>query len=78
MLVQPPMAGHDVTDPWLYLFYSFFINNEAVGKNMLYDLGIMKAWEAKQLSRGELLRAVFPIPFLLYLIGEVRTSCRIV
>lgn len=78
MLVQLPMAGHDVMVPWLCLFYSFLINNEAVGKKMLYDLGIMKAWEAKQLSRGELLRAVFLIPFLLYLIGGVRTSCRIV
>jgi len=69
MLVQPPIAGHDVMDVPVY---SFPIENEAAGKKILYDLGIMKAWEAKQPPHGEF------YPLSSFLIRGVRISCRMV
>jgi hypothetical protein len=53
MIVQPPIAGHDIMD---ITIYSFLIESEAAGKKMLYDLGIMKAWEEKQPPHSEFLR----------------------
>lgn len=60
MLVRLPMTAHDVMDVPLY---SFLIETEATVKKILYDLGITKAWEAKQTLRGEFLRAIFLSPF---------------
>lgn len=68
MLVQPPMAGHDVMVPWLCLFYSFLINNEAiVGKK-----NAIRPWHHESLgskaavARGALMgRVPYPLSSLL-------------
>ena len=39
--VKQQIPGHDVLD---VPCYSFFIENDKLGKKVLYDLGIMKAW----------------------------------
>lgn len=44
MMIQSPIAGHDVMD---MPASSFLIENEAAGKKVLYDLGFMKAWKEK-------------------------------
>jgi len=43
--VQKQIPGHDLIDAPCY---SFLIENEQLGKKVLYDLGIMKAWKEKQ------------------------------
>jgi len=68
MMVQPPIAGHDIMD---IPIYSFLIESEAAGKKMLYDLGIVKAWEEKQPPHSEFLRPIDFIPFLFFLIRDV-------
>jgi len=44
-VVQKQIPGHDLIDTPCY---SFLIENEKLGKKVLYDLGIMKAWKEKQ------------------------------
>ena len=44
MMVQSPIAGHDVMD---IPACCFLVENEAAGKKVLYDLGFMKAWKEK-------------------------------
>jgi hypothetical protein len=44
MLVQPSITGHDAMH---MPTYSFLIEDETTGEKMLYDLGMMKAWEKK-------------------------------
>ena len=68
MMVQPPIAGHDIMD---IPIYSFLIENEAAGKKMLYDLGIMKAGEEMQPPHSEFLRPIDFIPFLFFWIRDV-------
>jgi hypothetical protein len=50
MIVQPQVSGHDVMDMPLY---SFLIENEKVGRKILFDLGMMKAWKEKSPPDGE-------------------------
>jgi hypothetical protein len=49
-LVQKQIPGHDLID---IPCYSFLIENEQLGKKVLYDLGIMKAWKEKQPPASE-------------------------
>jgi glyoxylase-like metal-dependent hydrolase (beta-lactamase superfamily II) len=44
LFVQQQIPGHDVLDAPCY---SFLIENDNLGKKVLYDLGIMKAWREK-------------------------------
>jgi hypothetical protein len=44
-VLQNPIAGHEVAE---MPCYSFLIRNKSIGKNVLYDLGVMKAWKDKQ------------------------------
>jgi hypothetical protein len=44
MMIQSPIAGHDVID---IPACSFLVENETAGKKVLYDLGFMKAWKEK-------------------------------
>jgi hypothetical protein len=50
MMVQPRVSGHDFMNIPLY---SFLIENEKVGKKLLFDLGMMKAWKQKSPPNGE-------------------------
>jgi hypothetical protein len=49
-LVQKQIPGHDLID---IPCYSFLIENKQLGKKVLYDLGIMKAWKEKQPPASE-------------------------
>lgn len=42
--VQPHILGHEIMDMPIYCF---LIENERVGKKVLFDLGIMKNWKEK-------------------------------
>ncbi|KAH9173064.1 hypothetical protein EDB89DRAFT_1885486 [Lactarius sanguifluus] len=44
IFVQSPRPGHDTADVPIY---SFLVENERVGKKVLFELGIMKAWKEK-------------------------------
>ncbi|KAH9013498.1 hypothetical protein EDB85DRAFT_956185 [Lactarius pseudohatsudake] len=44
IFVQSPRPGHDTVD---VPTYSFLVENERVGKKVLFELGIMKAWKEK-------------------------------
>jgi len=44
MMIQSPIAGHDVMD---IPAYSFLVENDTAGEKVLYDLGFMKAWKEK-------------------------------
>ncbi|KAI9436212.1 beta-lactamase-like protein [Lactarius indigo] len=44
MLVLPQIPGHGIIEGPIY---SFLIENERVGKKVLFDLGMMKAWKEK-------------------------------
>ncbi|KAH8977398.1 hypothetical protein EDB86DRAFT_3055543 [Lactarius hatsudake] len=44
IFVQSPRPGHDTADVPVY---SFLVENERVGKKVLFELGIMKAWKEK-------------------------------
>jgi hypothetical protein len=43
-LIHKPVPGHDLFDAPCY---SFLVENKKLGKRVLYDLGIMKAWKQK-------------------------------
>ncbi|KAF8267290.1 beta-lactamase-like protein [Lactarius quietus] len=43
-MVQPQIHGHEAMK---LPFYSFLVENEKVGKKVLFDLGIMKTWKEK-------------------------------
>ena len=45
IVVQYPRPGHDTFD---IPTYSFLVENEKLGKKVLFELGIMKAWKEKQ------------------------------
>lgn len=49
-MFQEQIPGHDVLD---VPCFSFLIENVALGKKVLYDLGIMKAWKEKQSPASE-------------------------
>ncbi|KAF8257830.1 beta-lactamase-like protein [Lactarius quietus] len=53
ILVQSPRPGHDTLD---IPTYSFLVENEKAGKKVLFELGIMKAWEEKLPASSKLLR----------------------
>ena len=54
MMIQSPIAGHDVID---MPAYSFLVENETAGKKVLFDLGFMKAWKEKLPPLSEFLYA---------------------
>lgn len=43
-LVQQPIRGHNM---WDFPCHSFLVENVTLGKKVLFDLGLMKAWEEK-------------------------------
>jgi hypothetical protein len=44
LAVQPPIRGHELLDlPAL----CFLVQNDKIGKKVMFDLGIMKAWKTK-------------------------------
>lgn len=43
-VLQGTVPGHDMLD---IPCYSFLVENKMLGKKVLYDLGIMKAWKEK-------------------------------
>lgn len=45
IIFQKPILGHD---PAQIPFFSFLIENKRLGKKVLFDLGMMKAWKEKQ------------------------------
>ncbi|KAI0301696.1 beta-lactamase-like protein [Multifurca ochricompacta] len=45
MMLQPQIPGHDIVDAPIY---SFLVENDKVGKKLMYDLGMMKDWEERQ------------------------------
>ncbi|KAI0302527.1 hypothetical protein BC826DRAFT_965865 [Russula brevipes] len=47
VMVQSPISGHDVMD---LPIYCFIVENPNTGERVLFDLGLMKAWEEKQPS----------------------------
>lgn len=44
-VVFNPVPGHDLLSTPTY---SFLIENKKLGKKVLYDLGLMKAWKQKE------------------------------
>jgi hypothetical protein len=63
---QDQIPGHDSLD---IPGFSFLIENENLGKKMLYDLGIMKAWKEKQPPASESLSMLILHLILLHVIG---------
>lgn len=43
-LVQPQISGHEIIEAPIY---SFLVENERMGKKVLFDLGMMKSWKEK-------------------------------
>ncbi|KAI0301673.1 beta-lactamase-like protein [Multifurca ochricompacta] len=44
-MLQPQIPGHDIVDSPIYCF---LVENDKVGKKLMYDLGMMKDWEERQ------------------------------
>jgi hypothetical protein len=53
-LIEPSILGQDILD---VPAFCFLVENDQVGKKIMFDLGIMKAWETKLGPTSEL----FPI-----------------
>jgi len=55
IIVQSPRPGHDTID---IPTYSFLVENDRVGKKVLFELGIMKAWKEKLPQLASMVQSV--------------------
>lgn len=52
-MFDPPIKGHDkLASP----SYSLLVENERLGRKVLFDLGVQKDWEAQAPSTVEMIR----------------------
>ena len=55
-LIEPSILGQDILD---VPAFSFLVENHEAGKKIMFDLGIMKAWETKLGPKSEM-SCLFP------------------
>jgi hypothetical protein len=56
-LVEPSILGQDILD---VPAFCFLVENDQAGKKIMFDLGLMKAWETKVGPKCEMF-CLFPI-----------------